>query len=284
MASCQGFSYRSEPTSRVCYLLELMKPVYPRRSVRPHALSPIRLSTAGDLAAIHTWLVDEHAKHIEGNFLCNWKLTARAHRDRRLLVYVDPPSGLAAGYQWGGLTEPGILQVKSDMRGRGIGRALVQYRIHQALRKDDGLLFIECTPSSSVPFWQKMGFTLHEVDGKTYGYRVLGKALALLPGGVPLVVEIRFYAEEAKWNPVAAPLQVFTPQAFVYSDGLIRLSERVHFFERLYPDIGDAVVEVLVNGKSIYRDKAKYDAASRLGLRCCRSANGYFLDRLAPTP
>lgn len=188
------------------------------------------------------------------------------------------------GYQWGGLTAPGILQVKADMRGRGIGRALVQYRIRQALRKDDDLLLIECTPSSSIPFWQKMGFTLHELDGKTCAYRILDKALALSPGGVSIPVEIRFYAEEAKWNPLAAPLQVATPPAFVFGGGLIRLSERVHFFERIHAGIRDTVVEVFVNGKSVYRDKAKYDDASRLGLRCCRSGNGYFVDRLTPLP
>lgn len=257
-----------------------MKPVAPSHAAAPRLSAPIRVSTAADLAALHAWLVDEQAREVEGNFLCNWKLTVRAHNDRRLAVYVDPDSGVPVGYQWGGLTEPGILQVKSDMRGKGIGRALVEYRMRQALRKDDGLLFIECTPSSSIPFWQRMGFTLHPVEGKQYAYQILPKSLTLPPGGVPIAVEIRFFAVQAQWNPQAPPLRTFAPQAFLYRSGLIRFTERVHFFERLYPDIGDTMVEVLVNGKSLYRNKAKYDHAARLGLQRCRSSNGYFVDRL----
>jgi hypothetical protein len=95
-------------------------------------------------------------------------------------------------------------------------------------------------------------------------------------------VQIRFYPEKAIEEQAIPPTTSHTPTAWVYSDGVIRLTERIYFFDRLYPDVQDAIVEIRVNGQLVYRDKAKSDVASRLGLRRCRSLNGYFIDRILP--
>lgn len=247
--------------------------------------SPLRLSTPADIEAIHNWVSAEKARGLDGNFLGNWKQTLKAHRERKLLVYVDPQTDLPIGYQWGGLIEPGILQVKHEMRGRGIGRQLVEHRIAQARRKEQDLLYIECQPATSIPFWQKMGFKLlPPANGKQYAYQILEKALALPPHGSPVDIEIRFYPEATLWEPTTPAVVSSTPKAFAYADGVIRLAERVHSFDRLYPELGDAVVEILLNGKPLFKDKAKRESAASIGVRRCPSLNGYFIDRIHSRP
>lgn len=163
--------------------------------------SSIRRSTDADLRAIHAWLVDQNTRNVPGTFLCNWRLTEACHWDGELLVYVDGESGDPVAYQWGGLVRPGILEVRHDMRGKGIGKKLVARRIAQAYERDQCLLVIQCKPSSSVPFWKSMGFTvLNSVGGDNYAYRILEKKYELPSEAIPVSVVIRFFPEERKWK------------------------------------------------------------------------------------
>jgi GNAT superfamily N-acetyltransferase len=254
--------------------------------VLPRKKSPIRGSSQQDVDQIHFWLQREKAEGVHDNFLCNWELTLRAHREHRLIVYVDAASNTAVGYQWGGLLRPGILEVRRDMRRRGIGHALVNHRVAQALRRDEGLLYIQCKPESSIPFWRRVGFTLldesNEDDGKQYAYRILEKKHELPPGGTPVHATVRFYPEEVKWKPSTAPLSSVSPPARMYADGFVRLSQRAYGFASLHRQSRDLVAEILVEGTVRYRDKAKYEEASRVGV--CRCTNGYFIDRISAWP
>src|SRR4051812_46562674 len=121
----------------------------------------IRQSTDGDLHAIHEWLKKEHVEGVEDNFLCNWDIIEDCHAKRKLLVYIDAPSGQPVGFQIGGLLAPGILQVRKDFRRRGIATKLVEHCIAQARRANGPFLKIQCTQESSIPFWLKMGFNLY---------------------------------------------------------------------------------------------------------------------------
>lgn len=233
------------------------------------------------MEVIHEWLQQEKARGVRDNFLCNWNVILKAHQQHKLLVYIDPQTDIPVGFQLGALVEPGILEVRSDQRGRGIGRKLVEHRIAQARRKNEGLLYIQCKPSGSIPFWQKMGFTLvKSQENGTYAYRVLQQRHELPPCGSPVSVKIRFYPEESKWNPTVQPLAAAEPAALIYEDGVIRLSERVYCFARLFPEARDVVVEVVVDGEFRYRDKAKYEAAGNIGIQEC--SNGVFIDRILP--
>jgi N-acetylglutamate synthase-like GNAT family acetyltransferase len=244
--------------------------------------SNIRKSTDADIKAIRQWLAQEESQEIDGNFLCNWNLTFEAHSEGELLVYVDPASGVAVAYQWGGLVQPGILQVRNDMRHRGIGRALVARRIKEARRKNTPLLFIQCTPESSIPFWRRMGFTLLQRKGDTYGYRVLSRHFKDPTDAVDLSVTIRFYPEEKKWRPDVAAISETSPAATITKDGTVHLADRVLFHERIYEHVRDVVVEIVINGKCVYCDKAKYPNAEELGVARC--LNGYYLDRITLEP
>src|ERR1700733_389251 len=160
----------------------------------------IRRSTNRDLQAIHKWLVDQGARNVEGNFLCNWKLTKESHEEGNLLVCIDSKSGTAVAYQWGGLIGPGILEVRHDMRRKGIGRQLVEHRIGEAYESNQCCLYIQCKPSSSIPFWKRMGFTLLKSTNEDhYAYRILERKHNVPAHGTAVDVAIHFYPEDKKW-------------------------------------------------------------------------------------
>jgi len=241
--------------------------------------STIRRSRPRDLQCIHEWLDHEERRGVHGNFLCNWSIIKSAHRNGELLVYVDGRTQRPVAFQLGGLLQPGILQVHSNFRGTGIGQKLVERCVSDAIKRDECLLFIECKPSSSIPFWQRMGFTLlGGTDGKNYAYRVLPKYFDLPGDGTPTEVIVRFYSEERKWEEAVAPLLEARPPASRSLDGTVRFAERVSFHKALCPKSNDPVVELSVDGRTLYLDKAKYERGAELGIRRC--INGFYIDSI----
>ena len=255
----------------------------PSQIPRPFRLinrrSSIRRSTDEDIKFIHAWLIEQSSREIAGSFLCNWNLTERSHFEGGLLVYIDGPSGMPVAYQWGGLIQPGILEVRYDMRGRGIGRRLVERRISEVYKKDECLLFIQCKPSTSIPFWSRMGFTLLDRDnGENNAYRILEKSHQLPLEAQPVSVVIRFYPNSRKWCDSTPPIVSATPQAVRTTDNIVHLKDRVFFFERIYSGLRETVVEIIVDGDVLLCDRARDDEAAQLGMRRC--TNGFYIDRV----
>lgn len=245
--------------------------------------SSIRRSTSADIHAIHAWLVEEEEQGVHGNFLSNWRIIRAAHDEGDLLVYVDGESGVPVGYQIGGLVLPGILQVRSDFRGKGVGRKLVNHCVKRALKTNECLLWIECTPRTSIGFWTHMGFMLLDKGGGgNYAYRILQKQHALPVDGRPVDAVLRFFPEECKWRDGVQPHTTSSPMAVITSDGIVHLAERTYFFENLYPMAGDLVAEVMIDGSLRYRDKAKYKDAQQIGIYRC--TNGFYIDKVHPVP
>ena len=208
-----------------------------------------------------------------------------------LYISANPPSGeltmlkLPVAYQWGGLLNSGILQVKEDFRGQGIGAKLVARRIKEAYKKDECILKIQCQPSTSIPFWKKMGFTIFTERHDNYAYRILEKTFPLPVDGISVNVIIRFYPEDRKWSDaLIEPIECFSPPSVMTMDNVIHLSKRVSFFEDAYRKNTDrdVVVEIEVDGNFIYFDKAKYSEAQYRGMKRCR--NGFYIDKVQPLP
>jgi len=244
--------------------------------------SSIRRSTREDLEAIHRWMLEEEAKKVHGNFLCNWSMIESAQKDGELLVYVDGQTGTPVGFQIGKLVRPGILQVRNSYRRRSIGRKLVERCFYLARKSDECLLYIQCKPSSSIPFWRKMGFTLLEsTDGKNYAYQVLDKLLPLPEHGSDIEVTITFFPESRKWQSSTPSYAINSPQARITADGIVHLRQRVLFHECAYRESHDVVIGIQVAEKLFYRDKAKYPEAERIGVTRCK--NGFYIDRIHTT-
>ena len=92
-------------------------------------------------------------------------------------------------------------------------------------------------------------------------------------------MKVTFYPEQVKYGKDVAPFMTVTPRAARTATGSISLSERVFIFEDFYRrDHKDVVVVVEVDGREVYRDKAKYPEASALGVR--RDGHGWFIDEL----
>lgn len=244
--------------------------------------SSIRRSTHADIGAIHAWLVDERSQGVHGNFLCNWPAIERAHREGELLVYIDGETGLPLAFLLGGLVrQESILQVRQTYRGTGIGRSMVERSVALATKHDQCLLYIECKPSTSIPFWQRMGFTIIEsVNGKNYAYRIVDNPLQLPEQGVDVKVVIRFFPDSRKWQPQTKPYTAHSPQARRTPDGTIYLAQRVLFHEEAFLDVRDVVVEIEVDGNRRFLDKARYEEAQRIGVTRC--TNGFYVDRVHP--
>jgi len=244
--------------------------------------STIRHSTDADVQAIYAWLVEQDRRKIPGSFLCNWGLTEKCHGDGELLVYIDGESSVPVAYQWGGLIQPGILEVRHDMRGRGIGSKLVDRRLAEAYKRDHCILKIQCKPFTSIPFWKKMGFTLLvSDDDNNYAYRILEKKHQLPPEGDPIGVIIRVYPEEKNWENNVLPFSVYEPTAVATADGIVNLGERVAFTNALHRNGRDAIVEIEIADVVRYCDKARYEEADKIGVHRCE--NGFYIDRILPT-
>jgi GNAT superfamily N-acetyltransferase len=243
-------------------------------------MGTIRQSTNSDLEAIRSWLHQEEAAGVRDTFLCNWAIIERCHDEGSLTVYVDDVSGLPVAFQLNGLTDPGILQVRSDMRRRGIGKQLVEHCVRKAIEEDECFLMIECKPESSIPFWTEMGFILYgEQAERKRAYRILPKRHVLPTTGIPIDVTVRYYPEDRKWNGGLMPYETSVPTAVRTPDGIIHLSERVSFCQTIHPDGRDPVVEITIDGQRRYLGKAKYPEANKLGIRRCN--HGFYCDRVS---
>jgi GNAT superfamily N-acetyltransferase len=241
----------------------------------------IRKSTDKDLRIIHAWLVEQDKNDVPGTFLCNWDLTEKKHKKGHLLIYFDEQIKEPIAYQWGDLINPGILEVRQEFRGRGIGRKLVRHRIVQARKRGQCILVIQCKPPSSIPFWKKMGFALFDSPrGKNYAFQILKKRHRLPREGNPVMVLVRYFPEDGKYNPKTTAYFEWLPKAVQTSDGIIHLAERIYIFSEYRADCRDPVVEVEVAGQRLFRDKAKYSEATKIGIQRCN--NGFYLDKIIP--
>lgn len=238
----------------------------------------IRWSTDEDVHQIRRWLEEEDRLGIDGNFLCNWNLTVESHQEGKLLVLVDETDGTTLAYQWGQLLQSGILQVRDRFRSKGLGMLVVEHCVELALQQDEMVLQVECKPSSSIPFWKKMGFTIFggEYGRNAKGYRILSKSMRLPLDGSPKDVSINIYPEERCWREDVAPILSASPDAVLGDDGKLYLAERVSCSDMFEGRRYDPVVEILMDGELICRDKVRYKGALNHGVRQCR--NGFYVD------
>lgn len=244
----------------------------------PETCPFVRRSTNQDLTEVLQWLKRQSDEEVGVTFWVNRRVVEASHQAGKLLVYKCPESGEPVAFQLGRLLSPGILEVRHDLRGKGIGEALVRHCLALAQAAGEDILYIQCKPESSIPFWKRMGFTLTGDDeyGPSYGYRVLPRTLRLPEGGRPASVVIGWYPEAALEDREAPP-QAQQELRGIAKRGRVWLPNRA-LFPALLAE-GDVVVKVTVDGQAWYFNKAKYEDAALLGVR--RNTNGFQLDWVA---
>jgi GNAT superfamily N-acetyltransferase len=238
----------------------------------------IRVSTREDIQEIYRWLVDQDDRKLKGSFLCNWDTIAKSHSEGKILVYVGGKDKTAIAYQWGSLIRPGILEVRNNMRGMGIGRKMVEHLIAQAVANNECFLYIHCTPSSSISFWKRMGFTLLKAkNGDQHAYRILKMKKHELPAHAEAInVKIHFYPEFRLASDDMPADIVAKPCAVIDLDGVIHLAERVGLCKHLYPR--EVVVKIEIAGQLRYCERAKYPESGQIGIKTC--TGGFYVDQL----
>ncbi len=232
----------------------------------------IRRSVDADLPAIERWLLQYENEEPHSTFHCNWNLTRDCHPEGDLLVYVDPESAQPVAYLWGGLIQSGILEVRPDMRRRGIGAALVQRAFGLAAEAEEPILTVQCEPETSLEFWKRMGFSILPRDpyGKIHGYYVLSRQELLPVGGTPARVLVEWLPKFGR-NVCALIKQEVDG---VHFEGAVHLAERAHCYSKLYTF--GLSVRVTVDGEVWHHGPASGDDAEDMGIIRCR--NGRFLD------
>ena len=250
-------------------------------TVQPRLCPQARRSTDADMRFIKAWLEAQENDEVHGTFLCNWNLTVEAHEAGKLLVYVDEQSQEVVAYQWEALVHPGILEVRNDMRGQGIGKALVAHRLAEAAEAGHDILRIQCTPRSSIPFWESMGFEVQKNGDvgmqNVYAFRLMPRTLVVPDEGERVQVIVEWYPEMRDWKP-ETPVERTQVIAGVREGGMIYLSERALCPNKVVGQ--DAVLRVTVDGEEWLCGKAKHERAADLGVEHC--PNGFFLDFLWP--
>ena len=232
----------------------------------------IRFAIEEDMKKIHQWLEIQNRTDVHGTFLCNWNLTKEVYDEGNIIVYIDNESNEPIAYMW---SDFGIIEVRENKRGKGIGRSLVDFAIKHAIELGEVVIKIECAPLSSIPFWKRMGFNFYTHE---YAYMLLNKEYHLPNMGSPVVVDIRFYPECKKWKPETEPLERFSPIAVKTPEGHIYFKNRVSIFTESHNWNYDPVVEINIDGKRLYMDKAKYLEAYNLGV--IRSSYAFSIERL----
>lgn len=238
-----------------------------------------------DIDELLRWLEAEYISTGEGHW-SNRDLIQEAYVEQQLTVitHADAVVGFAAGRF--GLD---LISVKSANQRRGIGRMLVEYLINRARDQDIPVLRVQCAPSSSLPFWERMGFELYGQatnDEKSPLVRmILAKDLQLPVHGTPAHAEIAYLSELALHQPIARhrPITCYRPPALIANDGVIHLGQRC-----IGPDLidtaNDLVLRITIDGKLLYLDKAKYPEAKALGVRIHCVTGDYYLDRVVLPP
>ena len=220
----------------------------------------IRFATKKDMKTIHNWLIRQDKDNVYESFLCNWNLTKEVYDKENIFVYIDNETDESVAYMWPNF---GIVEVRGDKRKQGLGSILVDFGIKYAIESGVTAIKIECAPITSVPFWRKMGFVFYT---DKHAYFLLNKEHSFPDVGNLVSVYIRFYPECKNWKPETAPLKIFSQTAMKTPEGNIYLKNRISIFKEDNWG-GDPVIEINIDGKLLYLDKAKYPVASKLGIK-----------------
>ena len=158
-----------------------------------------RLATPEDLEHVRTWLQQEFDEFGE-SFIVNFILIEEGQRDDRLFVLVDEiPIAFALEHFDPSLR---IIAVKPDRRSHDVGTELAEYWF-QKLRDQNQFGFEgECFPTTSLPFWKKMGCTqIASRNGSPYVIMPFRKINELPEGVKTIHLSFQLYDAHMKAIP-----------------------------------------------------------------------------------
>ena len=220
----------------------------------------LKLATVSDLNKIKQWL-DEQKKQDEETFLCNFDLTTQICNENKLLVYYDKAKDMSIAYLW---LDFGIVEVKKDYQNKGIGTKFVKDAFEYIKNNiDERCLDIECKPLTTRKFWEKLGFTFYN---EINGYYIIEEKLNQPKNGINVKITIKLYSNDRDWNKTSKPIKIIESNA-IEENNIIYLPKSISICNRQELWNGDLFIEVLIDGKIIFEDKAKRKEANKLGIK-----------------
>lgn len=246
---------------------------------RPSKRRGVRKGRTTDLPFIREWLALEVRG--EQGFIHNWRMIEEACSEGQMLVWVDQEGPV--GFLIRGVSPGSILQVKSDRKRHGIGRALVERAIREEEVHDNAVLVVQCEPTTSIEFWKSMGFETRRnspYDRVVYMQRLSTKRLSYDTGDEMVLLTIRVFAECVLYSDSAPHAAI--PDRVYHVHG--RYDEKTHDIALVHrvsishePALRDPVVEVKMDGFEILpRMKVKREAARAVGF--VETDYGWYID------
>lgn len=153
----------------------------------------IRRATKKDLAVVEKWLRAEYKRDGKG-FYCNWNVIVKIFESKQLFVLAIGED--VVGFVADGWSGPEIVNVRRDKQGMGYGRRLAKWAIASAARRGRSIIKVQCAPTTSLPFWEKMGFTRCSGErNRVYAEMKLPRAEFAAKIGVPADVLSILYSD-----------------------------------------------------------------------------------------
>jgi GNAT superfamily N-acetyltransferase len=238
-----------------------------------------RKATKNDLGIVEKWLRAEFEEKDEG-FYCNWPVIKNAFKNKDLIVLSSDDE--IVGFVTTAAKGADIIEIRPDARGKGYGARLAEWAIDAAYKRGNCVFEGECSPESSIPFWQKMGLTISRdrrgCGGGKYAYKVLEHRFLLGDGPLAPFV-IGFYPEKRNWDKFTEPFLTCSGKGELLKDNSLQLPTRAICFVPEIGDLADCVVRVVVNDTLLFEGKVKYREAKALGMSI-DPGGIYFLERI----
>lgn len=198
-------------------------------------------------------------------------------------LWVIRHNGEAVAFQLGDHSAD-IIAVHRDHRGGGHGTMLTEAANARAMRDNVPVLDVQCSPETSLGFWQKMGFEQY-VDRRRpdeiRARKVLPRFFDLSNSAPRAQVSIGFYPESAQYYGLEGQvpaLAVHNVLGAPREDGSIQLERRVVGLAGDEPEDKDLTVRIEVNGRKVYFGKAKYEDAASAGIVNVLRHGAFYID------
>jgi len=229
-------------------------------------------ATKDDLNVIMGWLKREYKANGEG-FWCNHRMIKRCFKDH--CVWVARNNGEAIAFLAGDFD---ILCVREDWQRRGIGTTLVNEAVTRVYNDGRNVINIECTPCTSLPFWEKHGFRRYgNHDFPILARRILSRIYSVPADLVRTSIVISFYEEEVLYKNSIEPIHMHELIGGMQDNSIVVLPQRIINCDN--PTRGDLVVKIEVDGREVFFDKAKRDRAKIIGIEQDRYGI-FFIDKI----
>lgn len=239
------------------------------------------MATKEDLERVKCWLKQEYDVDRNG-FWCNEKhISERQNCDEMHVLIED---GDPVAFLVGSNLRLDILSVRKEKRRRGYGKALATFALKRADERAGACIVkIECAPSDSFNFWQRIGFekyTDRYCPHKTAAFYMFPRSLNA-PSGEIVDVNISTYSEGTNGRNANQPIREWKRSAVKAGDR-IRFRDRIIFFDAQTPIFHDSVVEIRVGGKLIVDGRLKCCCSRNLGIKK-GPCGTFFMDELLVT-